>query len=167
MARYQLMKVQGDAYNNQIKSEIKSFINENYLNGNYTQLKDIQEKVQQEFKISEGQVHNLLNDLINNGKISTFYDKGKRYYSPLKIPLPIKIGVALSIVTAVFWMALDIFIPSNLVYQYIYLMSDNMHNGIEIINFSTLPFVIYSIIIISVFTFLMMFLTKKYLNNKV
>lgn len=167
VAHYRLMKVQGDAYNNQIKSEIKSFIAENYIKGNYTQLKDIQEKVQHEFKISEGQVHNLLRDLVDTGKLSTFYDKGKRYYAPPKIPLPIKIGVALSILTTVFWMVLDMFIPSNFVYQYIYLMSSSTYNDFEIINFSTLPFVIYSIIIISVFTFLMMFFTEKHLNNKV
>jgi hypothetical protein len=161
------MKVQGDAYNNQIKSEIKSFINKNYLNGKYTQLKDIQEKVQRESKISEGQVHNLLSDLVDRGKLSTFYDRGKRYYAPPKIPLPIKIGVAMSIATTIFWMALDIFIPSNIMYQYIYLLSGNLYNNPEIINFNTLPFVIYSIMIISIFTFLMIFLSKRYLNNKI
>lgn len=161
------MKVQGDAYNNQIKSEIKSFINKNYIKGNYTQLKDIQEKIQQEFKISEGQVHNLLSDLIDKSGLSTFYIKGKRYYAPPKIPLPIKIGVAMSIVTIIFWMALDIFIPSNIIYQYIYLLSGNVHNNPEIINFNTLPFVIYSIMIISIFTFLMIFFSKRYLNNEV
>jgi hypothetical protein len=161
------MKVQGDAYNNQIKSEIKSFIAKNYLKGNYTQLKDIQEKIQKEFKISEGQVHKLLSDLIDKGKLSTVYDKGKRYYAPPKIPLPIKIGVAMAVITTVFWMILDIFIPSNIVYHYIYLLSGNMHKDPEIINFSTLPFVIYSIVIISVFTFLMVFFTKRYINNKV
>jgi len=161
------MKVQGDAYNNQIKSEIKSFITKNYLKGNYTQLKDIQEKIQQDFKISEGQVHNLLSDLTDNGKLSTIYDKGKRYYAPPKIPLPIKIGVGMSVITTIFWLILDIFIPSNIVYQYIYLLSGNMHSDPKIINFSSLPFVIYSIMIISVFTFLMVFLTKKHINNKV
>jgi len=162
------MKVEGDAYNNQIKSEIKSFINKNYMNGNYTQLKEIQKKIRQEFKISEGTVHNLLSDLVDRGKLSTFYfDTGKRYYGPPKIPLPIKIGVAMSIATIIFWMALDIFIPSNIIYQYIYLLSGNMHNNPEIINFNTLPFVIYSIMIISIFAFLMIFLNKKYLNNKV
>ena len=161
------MKVRGDAYNDQIKSEIKSFIAKNYLKGEYTQLKDIQEKVQKEFKISEGQVHNLLSNLVDGGKLSTFYDKGKRYYAPPKIPLPIKIGVAMAVVTTVFWLILDIFIPSNLVYQYIYLLSGNMYNNPEIVNFSTLPFVIYSVIIISIFTFLMGFLSKRYINNKV
>jgi len=161
------MKVQGNAYNNQIKSEIKSFIAKNYLKGNYTQLKDIQEKIRKEFKISEGQVHKLLSDLIDSGKLSTVYDKGKRYYAPPKIPLPIKIGVAMAIITTVFWMILDIFIPSNIMYQYIYLLSGNIHNNPEIINFNTLPFVVYSIIIISVFTFLIVFLGERYINNEV
>lgn len=166
VAKYRLMKVQGDAYNSQIKVEIKAIITENYIKGNYTQLKDIQEKVQQEFKISEGKVHNLLSDLLDAGKLTTVYINGKRYYAPPKIPLPIKIGVSMSVITTVFWMLLDIFIPSNLVYQYIYLMSGNTQNNPEIINFNTLPFVIYSIIIISVFTFLMVVLNKKYIKKE-
>lgn len=159
------MRTSGDSYKNQIKIEIKSIIDKNYINGKYTRLKDLQSKMQKDFKISEGQVHILINDLLNDKKISTFYDNG-RYYAPPRIPVAIKIGVAMAAVTTAFWMAVDIFIPSNLIYRYIYLSSD-IYETPEIAHFSTVPFVIYSLIIITVFTFLMVFSTKKHLSNKV
>ena len=82
------MRTSGDSYKNQIKIEIKSIIDKNYINGKYTRLKDLQSKMQKDFKISEGQVHILINDLLNDKKISTFYDNG-RYYAPPRIPVAI------------------------------------------------------------------------------
>jgi hypothetical protein len=104
------------------KFKIRDFVVDRYLRGTETKLQDIQDEFgKSPYDLSEGCVINYLNELVDRRKLSTWKVKNFRFYGPPKIPLPIKVGLAISGFILGVSVLIDIFLPPEFVYTYIYL----------------------------------------------
>jgi len=135
------------------KEQMIDFIKNRFSKGKDTKLQDIQDMFKQApWELSEGSVINYLNELVEKRKISTWKTKTNRYYGPPKIPLPIKTGIAISAIIIGMSLVIDIFIPSKLIYDYIYFGLDAEINPTS---YSPMfPIVTYLIILTFIITLL-------------
>ena len=137
MPKHKLVKI-GKNYLTIAEQEIKAFIKDNYLKGEYVECSTIQKKFQNDLKIAEGTINNILKKLVVSGDISTFYEKGRRYYGPRKIPISLKVGIAMATAVTFFWVVVDMLSPS-VMENYVRLGAD-IHSNNIIAETSTLPF---------------------------
>ncbi len=151
MGKHKLIRISEQKLRTDAHTAIKKFIDDRYIRNKTTSLKHIQEEFQKPpYELSEGTVINYLNELLEKRKISTWKQKNRRYYGPPQIPLPIKVGIAVSTVIIGISVLIDMFIPPTFVYQYIYmgLNSKNM----EIPTSTMLPIMCYMLLITVFFT---------------
>lgn len=163
MPRHKLVQV-NERYTENAGKQIKDFIIDTYVKGEFVAHSEIQRVFQRDLKLSEGTINNLLKDLLQKGEISTFYEKGRRYYGPKKIPVSLKTGIAMATIVTFFWFIIDVFSLNAILDNYIRLGSD-LSSIPEISRISTLPFLISSLILIFIITSIW-YLTEKF-NNKV
>ena len=156
MPLHKLVKI-GKSYLTIAEQEIKEYIKDKYIRGEYVACSDIQKKFQTDLKLSEGTINNLLKNLVKSNDISTFYEKGRRYYGPKRIPVSLKIGIAMATAVTFFWVVIDVFSP-NAVESYVQLGSDILSNNV--VETSTLPFLISSLVIIFIFSFFWFFVDE-------
>jgi hypothetical protein len=157
--RHKLIRVSEDKLRKDAKTEIKEFITSRYIHGKDSQLQDIQNEFSKPpYDLSEGSVINYLNELVEGRKLSTWKKKNLRYYGPPKIPLPIKIGIAASVLIITVGFIIDILVPPDWVYTYIYLGVSS--EPIKPPYLTTRPIVIYMLIVTIVFTIIW------YLSNR-
>lgn len=162
MSKHKLVKI-GKNYLTIAEQEIKDFIKDNYLKGEYVECSTIQKKFQNDLKIAEGTINNILKKLVVSGDISTFYEKGRRYYGPRKLPVSLKTGIAMATVVTFFWVVVDVLSPT-IIDSYVRLGSD-IHSNNIVVETSTLPFLLSSLVIIFIFTFFWFFIDEK--NRKI
>lgn len=157
MTKYKLVKI-GKNYLTIAEQEIKEYIKDNYIRGEYVPCSNIQKKFQTNLKLSQGTINNILNALVESNDISTFYEKGRRYYGPKKIPPSLKTGIAMATAVTFFWVVIDILSPSA-IESYVQLGSDILSSNV--VETSTLPFLILSLSIIFIFTSIWFAIDKK------
>lgn len=147
MGRHRIIRVPEERLRKDAKTEIVNFIQNRYLKGLDTQLQDIQNDFgKPPFDLSEGSVINYLNELVGKRKISTWKVKNLRYYGPPKIPLPIKVGIAMSAAIIMIGFMIDTLVPSDWVYSYIYLGATSTQPELTY-HLTTRPLVIYLLIV--------------------
>ena len=149
--KHKLIRVSGDKLRKDAHNEIKDFIDTRYAKGKDTALQDIQDKFRQPpFSLSEGTVINYLNELVGNRKLSTWKVKNRRYYGPPKISLPIKVGIAIAVIIIGISVLIDIFVPPELIYNYVYLGFSSEEPTIP--KSTMLPLVVYLLTLTTFFT---------------
>lgn len=158
MPKHKLVTV-NERYVANAEKQIKDFIIDTYVKGEFVALSEIQRVFQRDLKIAEGTINNLLKDLLQKGEISTFYEKGRRYYGPKKIPVSLKTGIAMATIVTFFWVVIDIFSHTT-VDKYVRLGSD-IHSNDIIFEASTVPFLISSLSIIFIFTAIWFAIDRK------
>jgi len=162
MARFKLIKAESDTLNDVIKHKIISLIDSNYLKGEYTRRRDIAKSVMSECDISQGGLSNILDDLIDQKKISTFYYDKARYYGPPKMLLSIKIAIAITTIIIGVYVIFDVFLPKEIIKNIIYLGSaSNSEIPLNIIHLPLIPFAILPIIITISITFIWFLQERK------
>ncbi len=141
MPKHKIIRVSEKKLRNDAKNEIINFIQNRYLKGLDTQLQDIQNEFgKPPYELSEGTVINYLNELVEKRKISTWKQKNLRYYGPPKIPIPIKVGIAISAITITLGLIIDTLLSPEWIYTHIYLASSKQDTPMFI---TTRPLVIY------------------------
>lgn len=160
--KFKLIKADSKHFD-MVEKEIKEYVNKSYINGEYAPCSEIHSVFRKDLGLSATKLDNILKDLVNRGEISTYYENGRRYYGPKKIPLSIKIGFIMSTGFALFWFILDL-TSNDIVRNYILLGSNINEYKPEITNTSTLPFLILSLVIVVFMTFIW-YVSDKYYSS--
>ena len=83
MPKHKLVTV-NEKYIANAEKQIKDFIIDNYVKGEFVAHSEIQRVFQRDLKLSKGTIDNILKNLLQKRKISTYLEKGRRYYGPKK-----------------------------------------------------------------------------------
>ena len=162
MSKFKFTLVKEEDYREDVKRKMKQFVEERWLQGKKTTLQDIQNVFQKPpYNLSEPTVRKYLKKLVNDGKLSTYYRDGRRYYVPPKFPLSIKFGIAMAVMIILCGVVVDIFVPSEYILKYVYLYNPNLENQTAPQNPSMLPIVIYLLILTAIFTVFAYWMEKK------
>jgi len=162
MSRFKLIKTESNTLNDIIKHRIISLIDSNYFKGEYTRRREIADLILSECKISQGGLSNILDELVDHKKISTFYYNKARFYGPPKMLLSIKVAIAVTTVIIGTFIFLDALLPKEMIKNVIYLGFDsNLETPLNIIHLPLLPFVILPIAITILITFIWFLQERK------
>ena len=108
--RHKLTLIPETEYRERIKQKMIEYIEDRFLQGKTTTLKDIKDVfMKPPYNISEGSVSNYLDELIKKRKISTWKNGKTRYYGPPKIPAPIKYFLGITTASILISLLLDAF----------------------------------------------------------
>lgn len=127
MKKYRLMSIQGKILDDTVVNLIINFVKEKDVNGEYAQQHEIIKYIQDDCKLSSGKIREILDIMVINRKLSTYYEKPNRYYSTPKIPLPIKVSIGMITSILAVYVIIDAFIPKKIIYNAIYLHDQNVN----------------------------------------
>jgi len=143
--KFRLIGISGKTLNNTIENSILSFVNNMHAkSGELSRQQKIIDSIRRDFKISDGKIRLVLEDLVKRRKLSTVYDKPNRYYGPPKIPLPIKMCTAMITVILSIYLLIDIIVPKEYLRNIIYLSKPIGDQNIPHLNI--FPFAIIGIV---------------------
>ena len=98
--RHKLALIEGGENRQRIKKEMVKFVEDRWLGNKSTILQDIQNTFQDApYNLSEGSVRAYLDEVVVAHQISTWKNGKNRYYGPPKIPVSIKFGLAIELIT--------------------------------------------------------------------
>ncbi|RLF46169.1 MAG: hypothetical protein DRN09_00715 [Thermoplasmata archaeon] len=143
--RQRLVLLPQKDYKEKILRDMLNLIERRWVHGKDTLLCDVQNVFQKPpYNLSDRTVRLYLSELVERKKLTTWRKGGNRYYAP-KISMPIKV-ITTSIAVIIFiGMLVDLWMPQGFISKYIYF--DCVGKRI-----STLPLVIYSIIVVIIDT---------------
>jgi len=105
-------------------------------------------------KLSKGTIINYLNELLQEKRISSYKNKNERFYTPPAIPFSLKLGLGLASFVSILCVLIDVFSSPRMVYDYVYMGLVDSPSKMENTSVSTLPILVYSLILIFFFTIL-------------
>lgn len=98
--RHKLVLIEGGENRQRIKKEMVEFVEDRWLGNKLTILQDIQNTFQDApYNLSEGSVRTYLDEVVAARQISTWKNGKNRCYGPPKIPVSIKFGLAIELIT--------------------------------------------------------------------
>jgi hypothetical protein len=160
--RHKLIRISEKDLKKDAKQEMKDFIINRYAHGKDTKLQDIQDAFKcPPWELSEGSVINYLNELTDTRKLSTWKTKTNRYYGPPKIPLPIKVGIAISVIIIVASIIIDAFFTPEVIHNVVYLGLNEVTEQPNVTESTMLPLVIYLLALTFIFTTIWWYTDRK------
>jgi len=160
--RHKLVLIPRDEYKEKVKRDMVEFVEKRWIKGKDTILQDIQNVFQKPpYNLGDGTVRLYLEELVKKHKLSTWRKKGNRFYGPPKLPLSIKVGAISIAVVISMGIIVDLTTSPAFISKYVYFGNSGDINDAHI---STLPIVLYSIILILIYT-LLWYRTEKKLSG--
>ena len=149
MGKQKLALVSEEEVRERAKQAIISFVEDRYWSGKETTQKDILKVFKERpYSLSQGTISNYLTDLISKRKISTSYKDGHRYYTPPKIPLPIKFGIAISLSIITVFTFLNQILSEDIIAKFYF--TEIHSNPSHITLFPIMIFLLFGFVITSV-----------------
>ena len=145
--KFRLIRVETKTLNNTIERSILDYVNKKDDDNEYAQQQQIIDHVRNDCKVSDKKLRDILVDMVDHRKLSTFYDKPFRYYSLPKLPLPIKVCLAMIGSILGFYLFIDIFVPKQMLLDLIYLKVPGSEN-VFLYNVNVFSYAFFCIIIV-------------------
>jgi len=149
MGKHKLVLFSEEKLRKDARDEIRALIGSRFSKGRDTSLQDIQDVFQKPpYDLSEGTVINYLDEMVATRKLSTWKVKNRRFYGPPKIPLPIKIGMAISGAIIGVCLLIDTMIPKKFIHNFYFGYLDSQRDV------SMMPIMVYLLVLTIIFTIL-------------
>ena len=153
MGKQKLILISESENREKVKQSITSFVENRYWGGKETTQKDILNVFKDRpYLLSQGTVSNYLSDLVSKRKLSTSYKDGHRYYTPPKLPIPVKFGIISSLTIISLFTFLNQVLSEDIIVKFYF--ADIHSNPSHITLFPVMIFLLIGFVVTSIVWYL-------------